>query len=80
MADLLGALGAEDPAALLAVARAGSRWVWQSRRRPAWWMSGAVVLGGHFAVLDQWLRGPLLESLASTRPGHFPPTRHHRPP
>jgi hypothetical protein len=33
----------------------------------------AVVLGGHFAVLDQWLRGPLLESLAKYAPGTVSP-------
>jgi hypothetical protein len=33
----------------------------------------AVVLGGHFAVLDQWLRGPLLDSLAKYAPGALSP-------
>ena len=30
---------------------------------------GSVVLGGHFAVLDQWLRAPLLASLDKYAPG-----------
>lgn len=32
---------------------------------------GSVVLGGHFAVLEPWLRAPLLQSLEKYAPGRF---------
>jgi predicted NBD/HSP70 family sugar kinase len=33
----------------------------------------SVVLGGHFAVLDPWLRSPLLASLERYAPGRIAP-------
>lgn len=73
MADLLGALAAGSPAALTAVRQAGRALgvAVASASRVA--NVRAVVLGGHFAVLDQWLHGPLLESLAKYAPGALSP-------
>ena len=73
MARLLGALGAEDPAALLAVQRAGTALGVAVASTSRVVDIRAVVLGGHFAVLDQWLRGPLLDSLAKYAPGAVSP-------
>lgn len=73
MARLLGALGAEDPAALLAVQRAGTALGVAVASTSRVVDIRAVVLGGHFAVLDQWLRGPLLDSLAKYAPGALSP-------
>jgi predicted NBD/HSP70 family sugar kinase len=74
MSTLLQALAAEDPAALQAVVRA------------AWYLGVALastarivdisslILGGHFATLERWLRSPLLESLEKYAPGRFSPS------
>lgn len=73
MSDLLGALAADSPAALLAVQRAGRSLGVAVASTARVVNVRAVVLGGHFAVLDQWLRGPLLESLAKYAPGALAP-------
>lgn len=73
MSDLLGALTAENPAALLAVQGAGRALGVAAASTARLVNVRAVVLGGHFAVLDQWLRGPLLESLEKYAPGALSP-------
>ncbi|HEX7202534.1 MAG TPA: ROK family protein [Arthrobacter sp.] len=73
MADLLGALAAGSPAALTAVQRAGTALGVAVASASRVVNVRAVVLGGHFAVLDQWLHGPLLESLAKYAPGALSP-------
>ncbi|MDT0194148.1 ROK family protein [Arthrobacter sp. AB6] len=75
MSRLLGALGAGDPAALLAVQQAGRALGVAVASTSRVVDIRAVVLGGHFAVLDQWLRAPLLESLAKYAPGAVAPGR-----
>jgi predicted NBD/HSP70 family sugar kinase len=73
MANLLGALAAGSPAALTAVQRAGTALGVAVASASRVVNVRAVVLGGHFAVLDQWLHGPLLESLARYAPGALSP-------
>ncbi|PNI09836.1 MarR family transcriptional regulator [Arthrobacter sp. AFG7.2] len=73
MSDLLAALAAGSPSALLAVQRAGASLGVAVASTSRVVNVRAVVLGGHFAVLDQWLRGPLLESLAKYAPGLLSP-------
>ncbi|AUZ35064.1 MarR family transcriptional regulator [Arthrobacter sp. PGP41] len=75
MSRLLGALGAGEPAALLAVQQAGRALGVAVASTSRVVDIRAVVLGGHFAVLDQWLRAPLLESLAKYAPGAVAPGR-----
>lgn len=75
MSRLLGALGAGKPAALLAVQQAGRALGVAVASTSRVVDIRAVVLGGHFAVLDQWLRAPLLESLAKYAPGAVAPGR-----
>jgi predicted NBD/HSP70 family sugar kinase len=73
MADLLRALAAGSPGALLAVERAGRALGVAVASASRVVNVRAVVLGGHFAVLDQWLRDPFLESLAKYAPGALSP-------
>lgn len=73
MAALLRALAAREPRPLSAIDRAG-RYLGVGLASTARVMNiESVVLGGHFAVLDQWLRPPLMESLAKYAPGKFLP-------
>jgi predicted NBD/HSP70 family sugar kinase len=73
MALLVQALQAGEPAALAAVNRAG-RYLGVALASTMRVVNiGSVVLGGHFAVLDPWLRAPLLASLGRYAPGRFSP-------
>lgn len=36
--------------------------------------TNSVVISGHFAALDRWLRAPLMDSLAHYAPGRFDPS------
>jgi len=75
MRSLLAALAAEDTRAISAVERAG-RYLGIALASTARVVDiGSVVLGGHFAVLDQWLRAPLLRSLSTYAPGKL--AAHH---
>jgi predicted NBD/HSP70 family sugar kinase len=69
MSALVAALAEGQPGALRAVERAG--WALgvavASTARVV--NIGAVVLGGHFAVLERWLRPSLAETLARYAPG-----------
>lgn len=70
---LVRALNDGRPSALSAVERAG-RYLGVALASTARVVNiGSVVLGGHFAVLDPWLRVPLLESLERYAPGRFAP-------
>jgi predicted NBD/HSP70 family sugar kinase len=73
MSALTAALAAEEPAALLAVERAGRSLGVAVASASRVVDIRAVVLGGHFAVLDRWLRLPLLENLSRYAPGKFLP-------
>ena len=71
MAKLLQALDARQPGALAAVERAG-RCLGIALASTARVVNiASVVLGGHFAVLEPWLRTPLLESLQKYAPGRY---------
>lgn len=70
---LVQALNEGQPRALSAVERAG-RYLGVALASTARVVNiGSVVLGGHFAVLDPWLRAPLLDSLERYAPGRFAP-------
>lgn len=70
---LLQALEAGDPQAVAAVERAG-RCLGIALASTARVVNvESVVLGGHFAVLEPWLRVPLLKSLQKYAPGKFGP-------
>lgn len=73
MSALLDALGAGSPTALRATRQAGRSLGIAVASASRVVNVRAVVLGGHFAVLDPWLRGPLLESLAKYAPGALSP-------
>ncbi|WP_461186951.1 ROK family protein [Arthrobacter sp. Z4-13] len=73
MSALTRALTAEEPAALLAVQRAGRSLGVAVASASRVVDIRAVVLGGHFAVLESWLRPPLLDSLSRYAPGKFLP-------
>ena len=71
MSVLLRALEAGEPRAVSAVERAG-RCLGIALAATARVVNlHSVVLGGHFAVLDPWLRRPLLESLQKYAPGKY---------
>jgi len=71
MSLLLQALEAGEPQAVSAVERAG-RCLGIALASTARVVNiDSVVLGGHFAVLEPWLRAPLLESLAKYAPGKY---------
>ncbi|TLM86694.1 ROK family protein [Pseudarthrobacter sp. NamE2] len=73
MAVLVQALQSGVPSALSSVERAG-RYLGVALASTARVVNiGAVVLGGHFAVIDPWLREPLLASLEKHAPGRLPP-------
>ncbi|MHC6593681.1 ROK family protein [Arthrobacter sp. C152] len=71
MAALLGALAAAEPQALAAVERAGRHLGIALASTCRVVDIGSVVLGGHFAILDPWLRAPLLAALDKYAPGRF---------
>ncbi|MDQ0731905.1 ROK family protein [Arthrobacter sp. B1I2] len=71
MSLLLKALEAGEPRAVSAVGRAG-RCLGIALASTARVVNiDSVVLGGHFALLEPWLRAPLLESLAKYAPGKY---------
>jgi predicted NBD/HSP70 family sugar kinase len=73
MSVLLSALAAEETDALLSVRRAG-RYLGVAIASASRVVDiSAVVLGGHFAVLERWLRPALIESLTRHAPGKFLP-------
>lgn len=73
LARLLAALAAGDEDAATAVARAG-RYLGVAVASTARLLNiSSVVLGGHFAILAEWLRPALTESLAWYAPGKVPP-------
>jgi predicted NBD/HSP70 family sugar kinase len=73
VALLLQALEAGEPQAVAAVERAG-RCLGIALASTARVVNvESVVLGGHFAVLEPWLRVPLLKSLQKYAPGKFGP-------
>ena len=69
MAALVAALGQGKPEALRAVERAGQALGVAVASTARVVNIAAVVLGGHFAVLERWLRPSLAESLARYAPG-----------
>ncbi|MDQ0690628.1 ROK family protein [Arthrobacter sp. W4I7] len=73
MSALLAALTGEQPEALRAVQRAGRSLGVAVASTARVVNIAAVVLGGHFSVLDQWLRPSLVESLATYAPGKILP-------
>lgn len=73
MSELVAALREEKPEALQAVRRAGRALGVAVASTARVVNISAVVLGGHFAVLEQWLRPSLVESLAKYAPGKILP-------
>ena len=71
MSALLQALEAGEPRAVAAVERAGRSLGIALASTARVVNIYSVVLGGHFAVLEPWLRGPLLESLRKYAPGKY---------
>jgi predicted NBD/HSP70 family sugar kinase len=69
MSALVAALAEDQPGALRAVERAGTSLGVAVASTARVLNIGAVVLGGHFAVLERWLRPSLAESLARYAPG-----------
>lgn len=69
MRSLLDALAGGNAQARAAVERAGTHLGIAVASTARVMDIGAVVLGGHFAVLDEWLRNPLLAGLARYAPG-----------
>ncbi|UKA73894.1 ROK family protein [Arthrobacter sp. FW306-07-I] len=73
MSALLQALEAGDPNAVSAVKQAG-RCLGIALASTARVVNiQSAVLGGHFAVLEPWLRGPLLDSVQKYAPGKYAP-------
>ncbi|MGX5717677.1 ROK family protein [Arthrobacter sp. MAHUQ-56] len=73
MSALLQALEAGETKALSAVTRAGRALGIGLASTARVVNIHSVVLGGHFAVLEPWLRQPLLESLQKYAPGKYTP-------
>ena len=71
MSALVDSLTAGEPGALLAVDRAGKYLGMALASTARVTDIGSVVLGGHFAVLDPWLRAPLVASLEKYAPGRI---------
>ncbi|WP_235423665.1 ROK family protein [Pseudarthrobacter chlorophenolicus] len=69
MGRLVAALAAGDARAISAVERAGTYLGVALASAARVVDIGSVVLGGHFAVLDQWMHAPLLRSLSTYAPG-----------
>ncbi|MEJ1181609.1 MULTISPECIES: ROK family transcriptional regulator [unclassified Pseudarthrobacter] len=72
LAQLLTALAARDVDALAAVARAGHYLGVAVASTVRLLDIPSVVLGGHFAILGEWIRPALAESLARYAPGKVP--------
>jgi predicted NBD/HSP70 family sugar kinase len=71
MSTLLQALDAGQPGAMAAVEHAG-RCLGIALASTARVVNiASVVLGGHFALVEPWLRGPLLDSLQKYAPGKY---------
>ncbi|MCU1566927.1 MAG: transcriptional regulator/sugar kinase [Pseudarthrobacter sp.] len=73
MSALVAALAGEKRDALQAVERAGRALGVAVASTARVVNIGAVVLGGHFAVLERWLRPSLVESLSRYAPGQIQP-------
>ncbi|MET1085746.1 MAG: ROK family protein [Arthrobacter sp.] len=73
MSALVAALAAGRPEALRAVEGAGKSLGVAVASTARVMNIGAVVLGGHFAVLERWLRPSLADSLARYAPGKVLP-------
>lgn len=73
MAELVQALRDGAPGAVKAVERAGRHLAVAIASTARVVNLGSVVLGGHFAELDPWLRTSLLDSLERHAPGRFTP-------
>ncbi|PTT61706.1 ROK family protein, partial [Arthrobacter sp. HMWF013] len=73
LAQLLAALAARDEDALRAVARAGNYLGVAVASTVRLLNISAVVLGGHFAILGEWIVPALSESLATYAPGKVLP-------
>ncbi|UUL77888.1 ROK family transcriptional regulator [Pseudarthrobacter sp. Fe7] len=71
MSALLQALTAGEPRAVAAVERAGGCLGIALAATARIVNIDSVVLGGHFAVLEPWLRTPLLNSLQKYAPGKY---------
>jgi predicted NBD/HSP70 family sugar kinase len=71
MSALVTALAAGKPEAVLAVQRAGRSLGVAVASASRVVDISVVVLGGHFAILERWLRPPLLDSLGRYAPGKF---------
>ncbi|WP_457950430.1 ROK family protein [Pseudarthrobacter sp. alpha12b] len=71
MSALLQALEAGEPNAVTAVERAGRCLGIALAATSRVVNIDSVVLGGHFAVLEPWLRAPLLDSLQKYAPGKY---------
>ena len=72
LTQLLTALAARDAEALAAVARAGLYLGVAVASTVRLLNIPSVVLGGHFAILGEWIRPALAESLARYAPGKVP--------
>lgn len=73
LAQLLSALAAGDADALAAVLRAGHFLGVAVASTVRLLNLSSVVLGGHFAILGEWIRPALFESLARYAPGKVQP-------
>ncbi|MEW1807471.1 ROK family transcriptional regulator [Pseudarthrobacter sp. NPDC080039] len=73
MSALLQALKAAEPGPVTAVERAGRSLGIALASAARVVDIQSVVLGGHFALLEPWLRAPLLESLGKYAPGKYAP-------
>lgn len=71
MSALLRALEAGEPKAMAAVERAGGCLGIALASTARVVNIHSVVLGGHFAVLEHWLRAPLMASLHKYAPGRY---------
>lgn len=72
LTQLKSALTAGDPAALAAVIRAGHYVGVAVASTARLFNISSVVLGGHFAILAEWMMPALLKSLATFAPGIVP--------
>jgi predicted NBD/HSP70 family sugar kinase len=71
MSALVDSLKAGEAGAVLAVDRAGKYLAMALASTARVTDIGSVVLGGHFAVLDPWLRAPLVAGLEKYAPGRI---------
>jgi predicted NBD/HSP70 family sugar kinase len=73
LAQLKAALTAGDPAAQAAVIRAGHYLGVAAASTLRLFNMSSVVLGGHFAILAEWMMPAFSKSLATFAPGTVPP-------